>query len=117
MREIKFRAWDKSAGQMLNNVHNTYDWELMPVDKSEDESFHLMQFTGLRDKNGVEIYESDVVMFGVRQGDRKNETKRTGVIGAVSIHPFGTGFGSFDAAWCANVTVIGNIHENPEMLK
>jgi len=52
MREIKFRAWDKDLHKMYNK------WTVIPDD---DRSHILMQYTGLKDKNGKEIYEGDIV--------------------------------------------------------
>jgi len=59
MREIKFRAWDDNEKQMVF-------WDDLRDTKLFDDGFDnnqctLMQYTGLKDKNGKEIYEGDVV--------------------------------------------------------
>lgn len=66
MREIKFRAWSRKFGGMIYpnseysiNVHSSTVWK----DARDDESAILMQFTGLKDKNGKEIYEGDIVQL------------------------------------------------------
>jgi len=59
MREIKFRAWDKKLKQLSIPVQISN-----PPTPGHERGLILMQFTGLKDKNGKEIYEGDVVRHG-----------------------------------------------------
>lgn len=66
MREIKFRAWDGSL--MFNVAQITFNDSTWSLDKGRgvsipfQPSITLMQFTGLHDKNGKEIYEGDILI-------------------------------------------------------
>lgn len=111
MRPIKFRAWDKPDHRYLQNVH----WSSCFGYFTRDEDYAVEQYTGENDSNDVEIYEGDII--------------------AVNDHPFGSPFnGNFAVAWnnhdltwiagdfrlttfIPDITVIGNIHENPELLE
>ena len=113
MREIKFRAWDKE-----NKVMQTpFDLSSNPkywCKKLKD--FPLMQYTGLKDKNGKEIYEGDIIkIFGsspnhieeiewVDNGDWMGDKQPL------------VGFIHHSAIYKQPIEVIGNIYETPELL-
>jgi uncharacterized phage protein (TIGR01671 family) len=139
-REIKFRAWNEEQKQMAlvsslhssMNIHVSYqkgeekkgyffggNW--VGADWNKDNAI-LMQFTGLKDKNGVDIYEGDIIEF---HGNYTSLEKcGRGKIGVVTwsldymrFDLIVENLGIYDVAsetdeWHYKRLVIGNIHEN-----
>jgi len=119
-REIKFRAWDTVNKRMILEPYIHFvDGESFYLDQRSrggkmrsDLEIELMQFTGLLDKNGKEIYSGDIVENhpNVRWEVKWSEKKAQWRVG---------GGGCSDFALCSmgKVEIIGNIYENPELTK
>ncbi|RXD19341.1 YopX family protein [Enterococcus faecium] len=128
----RYRVWDKQTERMhivsgidfndglvssVNIWHEGWPWVLEP------DEIVLMQSTGLKDKNGVGIFEGDVVAVENHPFQRKEDSG----VGMEIEGNYVVGWNQHDLTWCAGdlllarlkpyVKVIGNIYENSELLE
>ena len=118
MRELKFRAWDGERMKQVSTLGFTDDaFVSTPKGSGPREDYELMQYTGLKDKNGKEIYEGDVVRWDSGELDKItwNEDMATFTFAQSPVYPGTKCAVPLGALDLQQIEVIGNIYENPEL--
>ena len=127
MRELKFRAWDNLEKDYLNEediaidnlgnifIFERYDnndsdlWYTRILPDLDNKRYVIEQYTELKDKNGTEIYEGDIVDFSsYSECDYLDDA-------GPKVFKFPDDYAYLSSM--DNLEVIGNIHENPELLE
>ena len=131
MRELKFRAWDKKQKRIRQIIRIEFPFgKIEGLSKiSMDDNYLkweyardliIMQYTGLKDKNGKEIYESDYIKWEIQRGrfivsevifTRGEFCVRSG--GLV----WGCGNSCSKDGQLGDVKIVGNIYDNPELVE
>jgi uncharacterized phage protein (TIGR01671 family) len=124
MRTVKYRLWDKIAKKMVAPNKNilinllgkvcSEDTECgSGVLELKEETYELIQFTGLFDKNGEEIYENDIVRININGKTFLHEV--TFLNGSFCL--VGSDYNFLGNYVHLDLEVIGNIYENGELVK
>ena len=125
MRDIKFRAFDKDLKRILKVKEIDFEYRIVTLEISElsikkilFEDVELLQYTGLKDKNGKEVYEGDVFIHNNHKFEVVWDSTR--FIG-LDNNRSGKGYCCYvDSHYkdgSSSIEVIGNIYENPELLE
>jgi uncharacterized phage protein (TIGR01671 family) len=124
MREIKFRVWDPTNAMMLCSINSLnfngnegYDNLCITLRRTKPEipdyeKCLVMQYTGLKDKNGIEIYEGD---FYIHDNCLMVHVVKD-IVSFLEMLSDGKGTDSQELCISTGIEVIGNVHENPELL-
>ena len=128
-RLIKFRAWDGEKmdrlwkdGRLVVDASTGEAQKIgfgsTPFNVSIPHGLTLMQYTGLKDKNGVEIYEGDIIQyFTFYYGNKKERKEVVEWIDDMQDDSFGEPLSMGYRFYGSEIEVIGNIYENPQLLE
>ena len=118
MRIPKYKAWDKGNKKIVDVTMILFGSEEIDHSENYNEPYHwdhfeLLQYTGLKDKNGVEIYEGYIIKSP--DFDNQHVVEYKDIIQSDDMTAPGIGF-QFNSD-PNEMEIIGNIYENPELLE
>ena len=114
-REIKFRGWHANTNRMVyfnqGNTYSYYKLELKHILLTDRNDWIPMQYVGLKDINGKDVYEGDILYYKgtLQTGDWRNDFW-------VTVKYQNGAFEPYRYPPIAEFEVIGNVYENPELL-
>lgn len=114
-RIYKFRAWDEVEKRMISpETIQSQDWNVLQNFQRQTGNWKPMQFTGLLDKSGKEIYEGDILNNGDRDGNWTVTWNNTTAI--YNLCETKGDICESKPMTAQYLQIIGNIYENPELL-
>lgn len=132
--EIKIRIWDTNENRMVYNAQNTYDygcrgipiWEDSFQDVNENDTYIKMLYTNIKDKNGNEIYEGDIVYYSTLETYLQVKHGEVSMLGYGSYKPLincffieylNEEYEFLNRKIAQSIKVVGNIYEDINLLK
>ena len=122
-RVFKFRAWDKEENKMYYNAEYTYDYYGSEIPEFsfgsvlDSDDYIVMEYTGLKDRNGKEIYEGDIDKYGYIVTYVADINESLGMNCGWYLQR--NDFESWSPLECDSneIEIIGNIFETPRLAK
>lgn len=120
MKELSYRVYDKTERWYIDRAFSIDQLGLCYVqdedgywEEADEERYIVEQCTGLKDKNGKEIYEGDIVEYDWYVRNDKSYRVKEKVV----FDDMGARLGNDRIRNCSNIEVIGNVHENADLLE